>query len=109
MKKILSGFLLLILLLSTMPVFAEPTPTTHYELRTGVVFAWCNSSGVWQNGVEAGKVYNKPSSTVYDIGVLYPKDIVENVKVYAYNPDTFDFSKLGDTWNKTQFANDKIS
>ncbi len=108
MKKKLSWFLLLILLISSMPVFAADGPVTHCELRTGVVFAWRNSFGVWQKGIEAGKVYNKPSTTVYDIGFLYPKDTVENVKVYPYTLD-FDFAKLGDNWNKTQFANDKIT
>lgn len=107
MEKILSWILLLILLVSVMPVFAEDGPVTHYELRTGVVFAWCNSSGVWQKGIEKDQKYNKSTTTIYDIGALYPKYTIENVTTYAYNPDSFDFSKLGDTWNKTQFASDK--
>lgn len=109
MKKIFSWVLLLILLVSVMPIFAEDGPVTHYELRTGVVFAWCNSSGVWQKGIERDQKYNKPTTTIYDIGALYPKYTVENVTTYAYNPDRFDFSKLGENWNKTQFASDKTT
>ncbi|MDR3242900.1 MAG: hypothetical protein LBT34_03105 [Clostridiales Family XIII bacterium] len=52
--------------------------TTHYNLITGVVFAWCNSSGVWQNGIKPGSVYSY-YNTVF-VGNNY-----ENVIVYNYN------------------------
>ncbi len=108
MRKLLALLLTLAIILPGFPVHAATGTVTHYELRTGVVFAWCNSSGVWQKGIEAGKVYNKPTTTIYDIGALYPKETVENVKTYPYTLD-FDFSKLGDTWNKNQFANDRAT
>ncbi len=108
MKKALSYLLLLTLLISAIPVFAVEKPVTHYELRTGVVFAWCNSAGKWQAGIEAGEVYNNPTTTVYDIGALFPYEIIENANVYPYTL-AFDFAKLGDNWNKTQFAVDKDS
>ena len=107
MRKLLSVILALALMASSSVVFAEtPTaPVTKTELRTGVVFAWKNSAGLWQKGIQAGGIYNSTAPTTVDLKALYPNCTFRNISIKPYTGESLD----GVDWYPNQFANDRDS
>lgn len=84
---------------SSYAVSQEVTITKH-RLDTGIIFIWCNSSGVWQSGREPGSSYTYQASLPLGEGK-------KNVQIAPYTRSNFDFDDPNSIWYETAKASSK--
>lgn len=92
MRKIICVIIVLSLIASVSIGFADAldSPIQKTELRTGVIFAWKNTAGIWQKGIEPEAVYNNAEPTTVDLKQLYPNCTIRAIAVNPYNGESLE-------------------